>query len=378
MDALEAVKDLPDLFPPSYWLEKSEREAFPWEFWLECGRRRLPGFLAPEAYGGLGGDLEGLVNAVVHLGAHGFGTGLYPLLSNNMSAVVLQSSGSQRLMQEFLPKLASGECVMGLAITERSSGSDVLSISTSAERTGDVYRVNGEKMFVNNLDGATHMLLAARTTPVEKTAKRSEGLTLFILDLKTPGLSFQTLAKTGTNYYRTGVMTLKDVEISSQMVVGEVDKGWRTLTSALNPDRIVYAALGVGSALYAVKTASSYAAVRQVFGKPVGSYQAIQLPLAENYTYAEAARLLCLEAAKAYDRGERADVLACMAKYMASEVAVKTLIHSMQVLGGYGYLKEKHLERVFRDMLLLKSGPITQELALAYVAERGLMLPRSY
>ncbi|MEM4153950.1 MAG: acyl-CoA dehydrogenase family protein [Candidatus Caldarchaeum sp.] len=378
MNPAESVKNLPTVFPPSYWLDKSEREEFPVEFWRECMRLRLPGFLTPEKYGGLGRSLEDLVDVVFFLGEHGFGTGVYPLLSNNMSSLVLLNSGDEKLAELFLPKLAMGEYIMGLAITEKTSGSDVLSITTKAEYRNGVYVVNGEKMFVNNIDAATHMLLAARTTPADKAGKRSEGLTLFILDLKQEGVSFQPLPKTGTNYYKTGMMTLKDVEISGERVVGPVGRGWKTLTAALNPDRIVYAALGAGSALYAVKTASAHAVERVVFGKPVGSYQGIQLPLAENYTLAEAARLLCIEAARAYDRGERADVLACMAKYMASEVAVKSLTHAMQVLGGYGYLKERHLERVLRDMLLLKSGPITQELALAYVAERGLMLPRSY
>ncbi|MEM2238039.1 MAG: acyl-CoA dehydrogenase family protein [Candidatus Caldarchaeum sp.] len=372
------VEDLPRMFPQDYWLEKSEKGVFPEEFWQECGSRRLPGFLIPEEYGGLGRKLEELVNVVVFLASHGFGTALYPVLSNNMSALVLLNAGPQRLREKILPKLASGEYMMGLAITERESGSDVLSITTSATKTGNAYRINGEKMFVNNVGRATHVLLAARTTPAEKVVKKSDGITLFIMDLRSEGLGFNILEKMGTNYYKTGVMKIVDVFIDEEMVVGEIDKGWRALTYALNPDRIVYAALGAGSALYAVKTAASYAAERKVFGKPIGGYQGIQLPLAANYAEAEAARLLCLEAARAFDRGERSDVLACMAKYLASETAFKALSHALQVLGGYGYLKEKHVERVFRDVLLLKSGPITQELALAYVAEKALSLPRSY
>lgn len=372
------VEDLPRMFPQDYWLEKSEKGVFPEEFWQECGRRRLPGFLIPEEYGGLGGKLEELVNVVVFLASHGFGTALYPVLSNNMSALVLLNAGPQRLRDEILPRLASGEYMMGLAITERESGSDVLSISTSATKSGEGYRVNGEKMFVNNIGRATHMLLAARTTPAEKVVKRSDGITLFVLGVRLEGLSFNVLEKMGTNYFKTGVMKLDDVFIDGDMVVGMVDKGWKALTFALNPDRIVYAAIGAGSALYAVKTAAAYATDRKVFGKPIGSYQGIQLPLAANYAEAEAARLLCVEAAQAFDRGERSDVLACAAKYFASETAFKALGHAMQVLGGYGYLKARHVERVFRDVMLLKSGPITQELALAYVAERGLSLPRSY
>ncbi len=378
MAALDIVEDLPRIFPTPYWLEKSEQESFPEEFWTECMKRRLPGFMVPEKYGGLGKSLEDLVNAVVYLSSNGFGTSLYPLLSNNMSAIVIASSGPQHLRDEFLPKIASGEYVIGLAVTEKASGSDVLSITTYAEKTGNLYRISGEKMFVNNIGRATHMLLAVRTTPLNEVVKKSDGITLFILDLKAEGLSFKTLGKIGTNYFKTGVMKIEDVMVDERMVVGEVGRGWKALTHALNADRIVYAALGVGSAFYGIKTAVSYAVERKVFGNPIGSYQGIQLPLAANYTEAEAARLLCLEAARAFDRGERSDILACMAKYLASEIAFKALAHAMQVLGGYGYLKEHHLERVFRDILLLKLGPITQELALSYIAEKGLSLPRSY
>jgi acyl-CoA dehydrogenase len=378
MAAWDIVGDFPKLFPPRYWLVKSEKEMFPEEFWAECGKRRLPGFLTPSEYGGLGRSLEEFTNVVFFLAMNGFGTALYPLLSNAMSSLVIQNAGPQSIRERFLPKIASGEYVVGLAITERGSGSDVLSISTSAVRRGDGFVVNGEKMFVNNVARATHFLLAVRTTPMNRVVKKSEGLTLLILDLKAEGIRLEELKKTGTNYYKTAVMHLRDVYVPTENVVGEVDNGWKALTHALNPDRIVYAAVGVGSAHYAIKSAAAYASSRRVFGNPIGAYQGIQLPLAANYTEAEAARLLCIEAARAFDRGEKADVLACMAKYLAAEVAFKSVSHAMQVLGGYGYLKDHHLERVLRDILLLKLGPVTQELALAYVAERELKLPRSY
>ncbi|MCS7133263.1 MAG: acyl-CoA/acyl-ACP dehydrogenase [Candidatus Caldarchaeum sp.] len=375
---MKEAEDLASFFPLSYWNRKSEEETFPEEFWLECGRRRLQGYLIPPEYDGLGRTLEELVKVVIHLAMHGSGTGLYPLISNNMSSIVLANAGSREIRQHFLPKLATGEYMMGLAVTEKESGSDVLSIKTSAQKSGDKYVVNGEKMYVNNFDRASHMLLAARTTSLENVSKKTDGITLFILDMKQKGLSFEVLEKMGTNYYRTAAMALRNVHVDESMVVGEVDKGWKALTTALNPDRIVYAALAVGSAFFAIKTAAFHASNRKVFGKPVGAYQGIQLPLAAHYAEAEAAKLLTLEAAKKFDRGERCDVEACLAKYLSSEVAFKTISHALQVLGGYGYLRETGLERVLRDIYLLKSGPITQELALAYVAEKGLGLPRSY
>ncbi|MCS7137412.1 MAG: acyl-CoA/acyl-ACP dehydrogenase [Candidatus Caldarchaeum sp.] len=375
---MQEVEDFPRLFPVVYWNRKSDEKAFPEEFWRECGNRRLCGYVTPSEFGGLGKTFEELVQVVLYLGMYGFGTGVYPLLSNNMSSLLLNKYGDEKIRGKFLPSLATGECIMGLAVTERESGSDVFSIKTSAEKRGEGYVINGEKMYVNNIGKATHMLLAARTTPLENVSKKSDGITVFILDLKQKGLSFETLEKMGTDYYRTATMALHDVQVHAGMVVGEVDKGWQVLTHVLNPDRIVYAALAVGSAFYALKTASSYASDRKVFGKFIGSYQGIQLPLAAHYAETEAAKLLTLEAAKKIDRGEKTDVYACLAKYLASEVAFKTVSHAIQVLGGYGYLKETGLERVLRDIFLLKSGPITQELALAYVAEKGLGLPRSF
>ncbi|MEM0349310.1 MAG: acyl-CoA dehydrogenase family protein [Candidatus Caldarchaeum sp.] len=375
---MKEVVDLPALFPLSYWEKASDEGEFPEEFWRECGRRRMPGFLIPETYGGLGKTVSKLVEAVIYLTMHGCGTAIYPLLSNNMASLVINKSGSESQRQSILPRLATGEYIMGLSITERESGSDVLSIKTTAVKQGRKYVINGEKMYVNNFDRATHMLLAARTTPLEHVAKKSAGITLFVLDMKSAGLSFSELPKMGTNYFRTGLMRLENVEVDEASVVGEVDNGWKALTHALNPDRIVYAALAVGSALFAIKTATSYAKERKVFGKPIGTYQGIQFPLAVLYAEAEAAKLLTFDAAGKFDRGEDASVAACVAKYFASEVVFKAVGQAIQVLGGYGYLKESGLERVMRDIYLLKSGPITQELALAFIAEKGLGLPRSY
>ncbi|MEM4296972.1 MAG: acyl-CoA dehydrogenase [Nitrososphaerota archaeon] len=238
--------------------------------------------------------------------------------------------------------------------------------------------IRGSKMFVNNVDRATHLLLLARTTPVDIVEKKSMGLTLFLVDTKSGGLSYRALDKLGTNYVTTCELILEDVHVREEDVVGPVDGGWKVLVSALNADRIVYAALAIGSAQFALERGIKYACERKVFGRPIGANQGVQFPLAEDYVKVEAARLLCLDAARRFDSGERVDVIACMAKYYATEVVLKTLEHSLQVLGGYGYLREWDLERVFRDMLMLRVGPITQELALAYIGEKGLRLPKSF
>jgi alkylation response protein AidB-like acyl-CoA dehydrogenase len=166
-------RGFPKALSPALLVGEKREGDVPEEFWAECGKRRLPGFLTPGEYGGLGRSLEEFTNVVFFLAMNGFGTALYPLLSNAMSSLVIQNAGPQSIRERFLPKIASGEYVVGLAITERGSGSDVLSISTSAVRRGDGFVVNGEKMFVNNVARATHFLLAVRTTPMERVVKKA-------------------------------------------------------------------------------------------------------------------------------------------------------------------------------------------------------------
>ncbi|MEM3031877.1 MAG: acyl-CoA dehydrogenase family protein [Nitrososphaerota archaeon] len=365
-------------YGPEYRRERDGRKIFPEEFWRDVAGMRLPGALIPAEYGGLGLGLASLCDIVIHLSSRGFSTGLYPLLTNAMSSLVLLGWGSDLQKRELLPLLSSGSAVIGLSVTERDSGSDALSIRTVARREGGFYVIRGSKMFVNNVDRATHLLLLARTTPVDIVEKKSMGLTLFLVDTKSGGLSYRALDKLGTNYVTTCELILEDVHVREEDVVGPVDGGWKVLVSALNADRIVYAALAIGSAQFALERGIKYACERKVFGRPIGANQGVQFPLAEDYVKVEAARLLCLDAARRFDSGERVDVIACMAKYYATEVVLKTLEHSLQVLGGYGYLREWDLERVFRDMLMLRVGPITQELALAYIGEKGLRLPKSF
>jgi acyl-CoA dehydrogenase len=189
-----------------------------------------------------------------------------------MSSLVINHAGPQPVCETYLPKLATGEYIMGLAITERASGSYILPIATSAIRRDSGFVVNGEKMFVNNVSRVTYMLLAVRTTHLNLVAKKSEGFTLLIPNLRKEGLMMEELTRMGANYYKLAVMKIKDVYIGEVCVVGEVGNGWKALTHALNLNRMLYAALGIGSAVYAIKTAAAYAATRRVFGKPIGPY----------------------------------------------------------------------------------------------------------
>ena len=374
----ESVKALAERYGLEYWREKGRMKLFPEEFWIDACRARLPGALIPREYGGLGMNLAELCEIVIYLAGKGFSTGLYPLLTNAMSSLVFMDWGTSRQREVFLPRIAAGDVVVGLSVTEKGSGSDVFSIETEARMAGGRYVINGAKMFANNVERASHLLLLARTTPVERVSKRSLGLTLFIVSTKSSGLTYRILEKMGTDYISTYELFLENVEVSQEDVVGKVDEGWKALVRALNADRIVYAALAIGTAQFSIEQASKYASTRKVFGKLIGANQGIQFPLAESYAETSAGYLLCMDAARDFDSGGRADVKACMAKYFATKAALKAVDNALQVLGGYGYLRDWDVERVFRDIMMLKVGPITQELALAYIAEKGLSLPRSY
>ena len=373
---LEDASRLSESFGLEYWRGVYDARRFPEEYWSKLSALRFPGIILDSRYGGLGLGLVELVLITERLAAGGAGLGLYAMLSNNLAGLVIQQYGSESA-RALLPRVVRGELLIGLAFTEEEAGSDAFAIKTTATKGDEGYVLQGEKMFVNNVGRATHYLVMARTSqPTE--GRRSHGLTLFLVDSNSSGISYAYLSKMGLDYLTTGRMTLDNVYVGREMVVGSVDEGWKAIVNALNADRIAYAALAVGAGRLALNIAVDYAKRRRVFGREIGGYQAIQFPLAASYAELEAAWLLTLNAAVKFDKGESSDVDACLCKYLATEAAFRAVERSMQTLGGHGYLRDYHVERLFRDVLLLKSGPITQELALAYVAQRGLGLPRSF
>lgn len=373
---MEDASRLSKSFGLDYWRGVYDAQRFPEEYWSRLSELRLPGVILNAGYGGLGLGLVELVLLTERLASEGAGMGLYAMLSNNLAGLVIQEHGSERA-KTLLPRVVGGELLIGLAFTEEEAGSDAFAIKTIATKKGSGYILHGEKMFVNNVGRATHYLVMARTAQ-PAGGRRSQGLTLFLVDSNSEGITYKRLGKMGLDYLATGKMSLEGVYVDETMVVGGVDEGWRAIVNALNADRIAYAALAIGTSRLALGIAVEYAKRRRVFGREIGGYQAIQFPLAASYAELEAAWLLTLNSAVKFDRGESCDVDACLCKYLATEASFRAVEHAMQTLGGHGYLKEHHVERLFRDLLLLKSGPITQELALAYVAQKGLGLPRSF
>ena len=361
-----------------YWTSLDEGMEFPWEALKAVGEGGLLSTMVPKKLGGLEMGVTGLSAAIEGFAAAGPGLGAYMLLSNSIIASILAEVGSSDQKEELLPSLIDGSSVVCLGLAEAASGSDALSISTRAERRSGVYILNGTKDYVNNSEKSLFMVVVARTTPIEDVGKRSQGLTLFIVDPELPGVKHEPHEKLGMRYYTTNKVILDDVRVPEENVIGEVDKGWRYLTYMFNADRIATAAMLVGASRYLLDLAADYARNRVIFGKPIGSNQAIQHRMAEAYLRAVGARLMAYKAAEIYDAGRSAIVEATSAYTEAAEAAWEAAEAAMQIFSAPAYLKHVDVERHWRDIRLYRFAPLSRELALSMIAEYGLGLPRSY
>jgi len=276
-----------------------------------------------------------------------------------------------------LPKIAKG-MEFCLALTEPDAGTNTLNTKTMAVKDGNEYRINGQKMFISGADRAKGALLVTRTTPLEKVPKRTLGLSLFLVDLPNPAVEILPIEKHGINYSKTFEVYISDLRVSEENLLGEADKGWYLVLDTLNPERMSFSAAACGIGLLAIKKAVEYAKERKVFDVPIGSHQAIQFPLAEAKAKIEAARLLNYKAAWRYDKGQDCGAEANMAKVAAVEAGIEAVYHAMQTLGGYGYAVEYDVERWWREVNLIRLAPVTHQMALAFIGQHVLGLPKSY
>ncbi|MFQ5879703.1 MAG: acyl-CoA dehydrogenase family protein [Dehalococcoidia bacterium] len=372
----ETVRD----FGLEYWREKDRAHAFPTELWQTLGRGGWLGVAMPEEFGGAGQGILELALVVEEACRAGGGSTLSQLFMTTpvFGGETVKRHGSEEQRRRYLPKIASGEIDFCMALTEPNAGSDTLAIETRAVREGDMYRINGQKVFITAIDRAQRVLVIVRTTPASEAPSRSFGISLFLADTKAEGLSYQSLEKVGTHCIDSFTVFFDDVRVPADELVGDEGKGWTCILDTLNAERVVTAAGCIGTADIALKLACDYAAERVVFGRPIGANQGIQFPLAEIKVEVEMARLMNQKAAWLYDRGENAGAEANMAKYLAAEVAFRACDRAMQTLGGYGYAAEYHLERLWRDVRLFRLAPVTQEMILNYIGRHVLGMPRSY
>ena len=374
----EEVAKLCAQFPGEYWRALDRENAYPTAFVQALTAAGYLGALIPEEYGGSGLPLSAaaaILEEVQRAGCNGAACHAQMYV---MGALLRHGSEAQK--RTYLPAIAAGELrLQAFGVTEPSSGTDTSSIQTFARREGDSYVVNGQKIWTSRAEQSDLMLLLARTTAKEQVARRTDGLSVFILDMraaKKAGLTIHPI-RTMMNHSTTQVF-FDNVRVPAENLIGEEGKGFRYILSGMNAERILIAAECVGDARWFIEKATAYARERQVFGRPIGQNQGIQFPIARAFAQMRAADLMVKEAASLFERGEGCGAEANMAKMLAAEASWAAAEACVQTHGGFGFAEEYDIERKFRETRLYQVAPISTNLILSYLAEHVLGMPRSY
>ena len=375
----DAIKKICQDYPDDYWLKCDNEHTFPWDFYNTLAEAGWIGIAIPEAYGGSG---RGITEASIVLeevaasGAAMNGCSGIHLSIFGMHPVV--KYGSDVMKQKYLPRVANGDLHVAFGVTEPDAGTDTSSIKTAARIEGDQYVVRGRKVWTTKALDSERVLLLVRTQARDKVEKRTDGLTLLLAELQRPEVSISPIDKVGRNAVATCEVVYDDLTVSIEDRVGEEGKGFRYILDGLNAERILVAseALGIGRA--AMRRAVDYANERVVFGRPIGRNQGVAFPLGEAQMRLDAAELMIRKASWLIDNGQPCAAEANMAKWLAADAAFQAADQAMQTHGGFGYAKEFHVERYWREARLMRIAPISQEMILNYVTEHVLELPRSY
>jgi len=367
----------------AYWSRCEEEHRFPQEAYDDLAAGGWFGLAVPEEYGGGGQGMLELAVANETLCASGGTAGsFFYVTTPGFGSMTVTRHGTEEQKQRILPGLATGESQFCLALTEPDAGSNAIEITTSARRDGDDFLIKGQKVWISNVERAEWMVAVTRTIPAGDAKPRTSGFTLFLVDVKEAlaagTLSYTPIPKMGSNILFSSQVFFDDVRVPAENVIGEVDQGFGVLWDVLNPERILAAAGGVGSAQAALDVAVDYARERRVFGRPIGSNQAIQFPLAQIKAKAELGRLMTYKAAWLFDRGLPCGNEANIAKLTGAQVAWEAANQAFQTLGGMAYSKEYPVERMFRDARIGKNIPVAEELVLAHIGTQVLGLPKSY
>ncbi len=365
-------------FPPDYWLEKDRKAEYPWEFVKAFAAGGWLGMIVPEEYGGSGLGVTEAAILLHEICAAGAGTsGASPIHFYMFPPLPLIKHGSAALKRRYLPRIATGEIVMSFGVTEPNAGTDTSRIQTRAERRGDRFVVDGRKVWNTNAQRATHTLLLARTGPRDPAAPL-RGLTLFFTEFDRSKITVREIEKLGRAAVDSNEIFIDGLEIPADNVVGEVGNGFYHLLDSLNPERIMTGIEAVGIGRAALDRAVAYAKERIVFDRPIGKNQSVAHPLAAAWAKLEAADAVCWKAAWLFDHGRPCGAEANAAKLLGAEAGFEACDVAVQTLGGYGYAREFHVERLWREVRLYRIAPISQQMVLNYLSERVLGLPRSY
>jgi acyl-CoA dehydrogenase len=377
-DIREGVRGLCTEFDAAYWRGVDERKAFPEQFVDAMTRAGWLAAMIPEEYGGSGLGVSEASVILEEVNRAGGNSGTVHGQMYNMFTLLRHGSDEQK--QKYLPRIAAGELrLQSMGVTEPTTGTDTTRIKTTAVRQGENYVVNGQKVWISRIQHSDLMILLARTTPLAEVKRKSEGMSIFIVDLRQAignGLAVQPIANMVN--HETNELFFDNLEIPAANLIGEEGKGFRYILDGLNAERALIAAECIGDGRWFIEKARKYACDREVFGRPIGKNQGVQFPIAKAHINVEAADLMRWRACEEYDSGLNAGASANMAKYLAAESSWEAANVCLQTHGGFGFANEYDVERKFRETRLYQVAPISTNLILAYVAEHLLELPRSF
>ena len=378
-EIVRQVRTLASRFDDEYWRECDRKGEFPNDFYDAIAKAGYLGVAIPEAYGGSGLGITEAALVMREVAASGGAMSAASAIHLSIFGVSpIVFHGTEEQKRRFLPPVVRGEMHVSFAVTEPDAGNDITHIRTFARREGDYYILNGRKVFTTKARESRKMLILTRTTPFEKVAKKTDGMTLFFADIDPSAVEVRELHKLGRAAVDTNMLFIDNLKVPASDLIGGEGRGFHSLLDGLNPERILVAAEGIGIGRAALAKAVRYAKERVVFGRPIGQNQAIAHPLADVYTKLEAAELMMMKAAWLFDHRKPCGPEANTAKLRAADAAFEACDRAVQTLGGYGYVRDYDVERYFRECRLLKIAPVSQEMVLNSISEHVLGLPRSY
>ena len=378
---LETARRIGAEFGLDYWRSLDERGAYPSEMWRAICDAGFGGIALPEDYGGAGLGMLDQALVIEALCAAGAGSTLAQIFMVNpiFGGVAIARYGPEAMRRALLPGLIAGDIQCCMALTEPDAGTNSLEVRTFASPHGNGWRLNGRKIWISAVPTADKMLVVARTKKVEESQRRTDGISFFLIDVAREGLTHSAIEKAGTHCVPASNVYFEDTPVAGDELIGTLHGGWNELLDVLNTERIVTTAGLVGTVRLAVGLAVDYANERKVFGdRPISSYQGLQFPLAQATAEIECAAAMNHRAAALHDSGQPYGSQANMAKLIAAQAAAEGIERAMQTMGGMGYAREMHLERLWRDARLFRFAPVSEEMILNYIAIHDLRMARGY
>ena len=377
-DIRDAVRALCAQFPDEYHRKVDEARGYPEDFVQALTQSGWMAALIPEEYGGSGLGLTEASVIMEEINRSGGNSGACHGQMYNMNTLVRHGSAAQR--QKYLPRIASGELrLQSMGVTEPTTGTDTTQLKTTAVKKGDRYVINGQKVWISRVQHSDLMILLARTTPLAEVKKKSEGMSIFIVDIKeamAKGMTVRPILNMVN--HETNELFFDNLEIPEENLIGEEGKGFKYILTGLNAERALIAAECIGDGYWFTDRVTKYVSDRKVFGRPIGQNQGVQFPIAESFIEIEAANLMRFKACALYDEGKDCGAEANMAKYLAAKASWEAANACLQFHGGFGFACEYDIERKFRETRLYQVAPISTNLILSYIAEHVLGLPRSF